>query len=371
MVTCPDRHQDVCDNQNPELEGAAIFRKHSDGHFCLVALIIFFVSQSVVFGREMAPFRHPVGEKAPDAFIPYMVSQPLDQANRKISRLLISIHSSGFDAMQYFQNARTAAAKFPGALPSTLIIAPQFFERPVAPVPIPDGLLYWQVSPFRGSGRGAVGPGEVSVNISAFEVMDRWLEELTESGRFPGLRDIVLVGHSAGGQFVQRYAMVGKFEPPAKIRCRYVVSAPSGYAYATGERFNPSTKQISIPDAAILADCPEYNRWGHGLEEPFAYFADTDFEMIAKRYAKRYVFYLCGENDNDPNCETMGRSCGAMLQGRHRLERMQWFAAYLRHHYGPTISRRHAFAVVPGVGHHGLGTMTSLAGRKFLFAPIR
>lgn len=216
-----------------------MFRTYAVRHFCLVAMILIVgaAAQSVAFGRQMAPLRHPVGEKAPDAFIPYMASQPLDQGNRRISRLLISIHSSGFDAMQYF------------------------------------------------------------------EIMDRWLEELTDSGRFPGLRDIVLVGHSAGGQF--------------------------------------------------------------------AYLADTDPEVITKRYAERPVFYLCGENDNDPNCEALGRSCSAMLQGRHRLERMQWFAAYPRHKYGPTITRRHAFAVVPKVGHYGFGTMTSPAGLKFLFAPIR
>ena len=350
-----------------------MYRRDAVRRFCLVAVILIVgaVSQSVVFGREMAPLQYPVGEKAPGAFLPYMASQPLDQGNRRVSRLLISIHSSGFDAMQYFENARSAAAKFPGALPSTLIIAPQFFEKAAAPASIPAGLLYWRVSPFRGSARGAVGPGEVAVSISAFEVMDRWLEELTTSGRFPSLQDIVLVGHSGGGQFVQRYAMVGKFEPPSEVRCRYVVSAPSGYAYVCGERFDPRKKQFAIPDAAVLAACPEYNRWGHGLEEPYAYFADTDLQVINKRYAERFVFYLCGEKDNDPNDETLGRSCGAMLQGRHRLERMQWFAAYVRHKYGPAIARRHAFAVVPGVGHHGFGTMTSPAGLKFLFTPIR
>ncbi len=318
-----------------------MFRTYAVRHFCLVVMILIVgaAPQPVAFGRQMAPLRHPVGEKAPDAFIPYMASQPLDQGNRRISRLLISIHSSGFDAMQYFENARSAAARFPGALPSTLIISPQLFEQSVAPAPIPDGLLYWQVSPFRGSARGAIGPGEVEVSISAFEIIDHWLEELTGSGRFPGLRDIVLVGHSAGGQFVQRYAMVGKFEAPTRVRCRYVVSAPSGYAYVCGERFDLKTKQFAIPDAAVVADCPQYNRWGHGLEEPFACFADTEPEVITKRYAERAVFYLCGENDNDPNCETLGRSCSAMLQGRHRLERMQWFAAYLRHKYGPTITR--------------------------------
>jgi hypothetical protein len=94
-------------------------------------------------------------------------------------------------------------------------------------------------------------------------------------------------------------------------------------------------------------------------------------EAIAKRYGERFVFYLCGANDTDPNDATMGKSCGAMMQGRHRLERMQVFAAYVQQKYGASINRRQSFAVVPGVGHHGRGTMTAPAGLKFLFTPLR
>jgi hypothetical protein len=337
----------------------------------VIGAIAAVMAESSVFGHEIAPSRYLVGEQARDAFIPYVASHPLDQENPRITRVLFSIHSSDFGAMQYYENARAAASKFPGALATTLIIAPQLFEQRAVPAPIPEGLLYWQVSPFRGSARGAVGSGAVSARISAFEVMDQWLEELINSGHFPAVQDIVLVGHSAGGQFVQRYAMVGKFEAPTGIQLRYVVSAPSSYAYPSGERFDPKTRRFTGPDQEALAACPEYNRWGHGLEEPYAYFADMDAEVIANRYAERRVFYLCGANDNDPDCAMLGTSCGAMMQGSHRLERMQLFSAYLRQKYGPGVARTHVFAVVPGVGHHGLGTMTSPDGVRFIFGPLR
>jgi pimeloyl-ACP methyl ester carboxylesterase len=299
-----------------------------------------------------------------------VASHALSDPNPKITRILISIHSSGFDAIQYYENARSAASAVPGALPETLIIAPQFFEQTAIPVTVPEWLLFWSVSPFRGSARGAVGPDARRVRLSAFDVLDDWLGSLTVPGRFPHLRDIVIVGHSAGGQLVQRYAVVGRFEPPPGVRCRYVVSAPSSYAYVSAERFDRTSNQFRVPDGDVAAACPEYNRWGYGLDSPYAYFSDVGAETIARRYAERTVLYLCGERDTDPDDPSLGKTCAAMMQGQHRLDRMCTFAAYLRHKYGESIASRHVFAVVPGAGHSGRRTMTSEAGLRFLFSPV-
>lgn len=321
-------------------------------------------------GAEIAPQRHVVGAKAPGAFVPYTASHSLTEPNERITRLLFAIHSSDCDARQYYENARAAAAKVDGALPATLIVAPQFFDRKMLSDEIPDGLLYWPDGPFRGSSRAAVGTDAQRVRISAYEILDDWLRSLTGGGLFPRLKDIVIVGHSAGGQFVQRYALVGKFEAPGNIKCRYVVSAPSSYAYPSGERLDQTTKSFVIPHADTLAACPDYNQWGYGLDAPYDYFSDASADALAARYAERTVFYLCGENDNDPNHSALGRSCAAMMQGRHRLERMRVFAECLKHKYGPSIVRRHRFAVVPGVGHDGKATMTSARGVEFMFSTI-
>lgn len=337
-----------------------------------VMLVVGLMSTLSATGKaiEIARDKYSVGQKAPKAFVPYVASHPLADSNDQITRILFSIHSSGFDAQEYYDNAIAAAKKAPGAARETLIIAPQLFEQAAIPGTIPDRMLFWRVSPFRGSSRGAIGPRVEPVDISPFDVLDEWLTSLVESQQYPRLKDVVLVGHSGGGQLVQRYAMVGKFEPGDKITCRYVVSAPSSYAYPSAERLDTRTKRFAVPDQATIARCPDYDNWGYGLAAPYGYFKDEDSKAVDRRYGKRHVFYLCGSKDNDPADATIGTSCGAMMQGRHRLERMQVFAAYIEKHYGAAAKQTHRFATVRGIGHWGQGTMTSADGVKALFSPI-
>jgi hypothetical protein len=319
---------------------------------------------------ELAPQKRDMTINGKEVFIPCIVSESLSDVAPQITRVVFSVHSSGFDAGQYFENAKIAASKVPGALNTTLIVAPQFLEESVLPPSIPDGLLYWRVSPYRGSSKASAGSSGTGIQTSAFDVMDNWLNEIAASKSLPNLKDIVLVGHSAGGQFVQRYAMVGKFLPPAGMNCRFVVSAPSSYAYPSSERYDPRSRTFRLPDAETRALCPDYDNWGYGLKEPYTYFSEASPEEIMKRYGERYVFYLCGARDNDPNDDTIGKSCGAHWQGSHRLDRMQIFHKFLEFKYGKSIKQRHLAAIVPGVPHHGLGTVTSAAGLKFLFSPL-
>lgn len=143
---------------------------HPKHRVCLSMFLIgafsFWPSQASAV--EIAPSRHTVGEKAPNAFVPYLASHSLSDPNPQIKRIVFSIHSSGFDARQYYDNARAAASKVRGVLPETLIIAPQFFAQNAITKPIPDGMLFWRVSPFRGSSRAAIGPDRKKVSISPF-----------------------------------------------------------------------------------------------------------------------------------------------------------------------------------------------------------
>jgi pimeloyl-ACP methyl ester carboxylesterase len=79
--------------------------------------------------------------------------------------------------------------------------------------------------------------------LSSFDAIDSILARLADRSVFPNLAHIVLAGHSAGGQIVQRYAVVGTGTDKLTalgVRVRYVVANPSSYAYFSRERLGRS-----------------------------------------------------------------------------------------------------------------------------------
>ena len=72
---------------------------------------------------------------------------------------------------------------------------------------------------------------KTSPPVSSFAALDRLIAGIVRSHRFPGLRHIVVAGHSAGGQFVERYAASTRLS--VRVPVRYVVANPSSYLYLT------------------------------------------------------------------------------------------------------------------------------------------
>jgi pimeloyl-ACP methyl ester carboxylesterase len=78
--------------------------------------------------------------------------------------------------------------------------------------------------------------------------------------RYPRLELVTLVGHSSGGQAVQRYALTTKMAVEARVR--YVVANPSSFAYLNGERWldqGKPTERLATPPASVTSGCPRYH----------------------------------------------------------------------------------------------------------------
>jgi hypothetical protein len=88
---------------------------------------------------------------------------------------------------------------------------------------------------------------------------------------------------------------------------------------------------------------------------------------IRSQYAQREVVYLLGEEDNDPNHDELDRTCPAMFQGAHRLERGTIFYNYLQHYYGAEVQGQHTKVTVPGVGHSAGAMFNSPEGIHQIF----
>ncbi|MFH1267040.1 MAG: CRTAC1 family protein, partial [Planctomycetota bacterium] len=204
--------------------------------------------------------------------------------------------------------------------------------------------------------------------ISSFAVVDSLLLRL--AGLNPNLEDIVVGGHSAGGQFVNRYAAGNQVHETLLaahgVNLRYLVSNPSCYLYFDAQRWVPGTEyQFAVPYDQ-LAVCANYDHYKYGLVETNEYM-NIGSAVLRANYAARPVTYLLGADDIDPFSGYLEKNCEAMLQGEFRLQRGLLYRAHLVDTFGPEVLPSHFFAVVPDVAHNQRGIFTSACGVHTLF----
>jgi pimeloyl-ACP methyl ester carboxylesterase len=289
--------------------------------------------------------------------LPLFASRKLDQENPGITRALIIIHGAFRDAGQYFDSAH-AVAKEAGHDNDTIVIAPQFLAEPDAHK-ISGDTLRWTQQSWK-DGRPAVGPAP----ISSFSGLDAILEKLSDKRLFPALTTVVLAGHSAGAQVLQRYAAVGKGEAALRgigVSVRYVIANPSSYLYFTDER--PTGKGTFGPNDE--SSCPTVNTWKYGLKRAPAYAKGRPADIEAT-YIKRDVIYLLGTSDTDPRHPLLDRSCAGEAQGPFRYARGLSYFQYLKARHPNDLA--HRVLEVPNVGHDERGMFKSTAGTAALFA---
>ncbi len=290
----------------------------------------------------------------------YCNNYSLDASNSDIERAVIVIHGTNRNADVYYENILNAAINAE-AEDNTMIIAPQFLtDDDLVKLGLPeDEYLSWSSGGWK-SGSSNSDP----FRYSTYSIVDDMIATLTNSDLFPNLREIVVAGHSAGGQFVNRYAASTQVEPEG-VRVKYVVANPSSYLYLDGKRVVKGTlDKFEIPDAETIEACSRYNEWRYGLDDLFDYPARVGADGIRDQYKDRDVVYLLGSEDNDRNYSSLAKGCRAMLQGSQRLERGTIYFNYLEDFYG---ARTHRKVIVEGVEHSNGDMFNSPEGREELF----
>ncbi len=297
-------------------------------------------------------------------------SPALDQKNKKIDRLVIVVHGTNRNPYTYHKNMRIAAEKS-GASENTLIISPGFImERDLNDNKdlLGNNHIFWTNSGWK--------QGDTSVNssvknkriqqLSSFEVMDSIIWQTLHSGNFPNIKHIVVSGNSAGGQFVNRYIGGNLIHDAVKkkfgIEIKYLVAAASSYSYQTAERpvLNSPGKYYTPEDTSCNKG---FNKYRYGLEDLNEYLSKTGASKIVSQYGQRKCAYFVGAQDNDINDSQLDKSCGAMLQGRERKERIEFFVGYLHHLYG----KKYPLTIVENSGHDNGKMWSSPEGMKWLF----
>lgn len=299
---------------------------------------------------------------------------PLDMRNEAITRVFVLIHGAGRNADDYFRSA-TAAAFLGGALDNTLVISPRMASNDGTGCKdvLGENEISWHCSTWRSGGPSISHP-----TVTSFDFVDEILRKVARKAVFPNLRAIVVAGHSAGGQVVNRYEMTNQVHDRLGVPLTYVVSNPSSYAYPDDAR--PTSAAYSstanapgyIPEAIAGApafrgfgdsrNCATYDQWPAGLNNRTGYSAKQTDDQIRKQLAARPTTYLLGELDILPLGGFDG-ACPAMAQGPTRLARGQAFAKYANEKFGA----KHTVTVVPLCGHNARCIFTSEAALPLIF----
>ncbi|WP_395610445.1 alpha/beta hydrolase [Pseudomonas sp. B22129] len=302
---------------------------------------------------------HGVKEVSPDRFhldagdLSVGLSQDWSKPLPQVTRALIIVHGRLRNAQTYLQSGESAA-EHAGQAGNTLVIAPQFLNQfDIKRNHLDNGVLRWNSNDWM-AGDASTGPGQVS----SYGALDQIIKHLGNRKLFPALKEIVVAGHSGGGQVVQRFALTGHDHPMLQtegISLRYVVANPSSYAYFTPQR----------PVKFDVASCPGFNDWKYGMQNLPDYAKGQSAQQLEQAYVSRDVTYLLGQQDTDPNHPALDKSCEAETQGPYRLIRGHNYFDYLKARH-PQLA--HKLVEVPGVGHNGDGMFTSPEGEKVLFA---
>lgn len=301
-------------------------------------------------------------------------THPLGQRNEAITRVFVLIHGAGRNADDYFLSA-TAAGFLAGALDNTLIISPRMASNDGTGCrdPLGEHEISWPCGAWRSGGPALNAPA-----VTSFDFLDGLLRTTVRKEIFPNVKAIVIAGHSAGGQVVNRYAMANRVHETLGVPVHYLVSNPSSYAWPSNDRPTAAAWSLvanppgyipeagtDIPAFRSMGDgrgCTSYDQWPYGMQNRSGYAASQSDEQLKRQLASRRVTLLLGDLDILPLAGFDG-SCSAMAQGPTRLARGQAFAKYVNEKLGA----QHTVTVVPLCGHNARCVFTSNVALPLLF----
>ena len=274
-------------------------------------------------------------------------NRPLDVYDPRVTRAIIVVHGSGANASGYFDRINNV-------IPSSfrdkvMVIAPHFQESAEA-----ASDEYWWDGDWR--------EGGASGGISSYAVVDKMVE-LLRNGNFPNLKWIVVGGHSAGGQFSQRYAAFTDIDmktTPNSQYVKFVPANPSSYVYLNEYRPDGNGNWI-VPQQCSTGD--QYNSWKYGLEGLYGYTATRGANFARTNLPRRWIELLAGTFDNVVD-DGLDLDCAAMRQGERRFDRAQNFNAFMDRYYP---NNNFSITMVPEVGHDSTLIFASPQGLNAYF----
>jgi hypothetical protein len=304
-------------------------------------------------------------EEATPRLLPFFASGALQNPSQGVLSVVILIPDSDRDAARAFALTRKAQEMASGKHPDWLakdafLFVPQFLN----PEDIQEknnSLLRWTGGSWIYGGDSAMDAAPDMVlnarNLSSYAVLDFVLLAVARRELFPNLERVVIAGAGAGGDFVQRYAALGKaveILTADQIAVRYVAGNAWSYLYfdktrAVPPKDDPLTRQAQ---EAVFAEpkkeeCAAANAYPYGFESMPAYGKLQGETEIRLRYDRRNVIYLAGKEATKDAQDSSPQACALNLQGKNILERAEVYFSHLKKLYGEdAITRGQRFYLV-------------------------
>jgi pimeloyl-ACP methyl ester carboxylesterase len=291
------------------------------------------------------------------------------QQHAQVETLLIMIHGSGRNVDDYICTTTAALPDNNASSSSSVMVVTPWFLAPEDHYNATNGtvpLVWTDDGPIWHTWR--YGADAANANISSYATIDAIIHHVAANKlQFPKLRRIVVAGHSAGGQFVQRWALLSTaMDNYPNVNVRVVVANPKSFCYLDNRRHINNV--FHVPGQIEIGNCTTYNEWEWGLADgnylptPYkdrAIQAAGGANAIVARYATRNVVYIAGELD-----VLLNGDCEANMQGPYRRKRSENFFDSLKQVYGHQVHRR---LVVAGINHDHALMFQSPEGRQALF----
>lgn len=164
-----------------------------------------------------------------------------DHDPQAIKRAIIVMPGKPRDSWKYTNLIRNALTVQAGLFPewgisntSVLIMGPAWLNQAdqTAGAVLPNELVFhgtqWQ------SGGNSVSPN-LTHSITTYECLDRFTDILFDKTQYPNLNQVVVAGHSMGGQMVQRYALLKKTKKYDQ-NMQFWAGNPGSWAWLTDDR---------------------------------------------------------------------------------------------------------------------------------------
>ena len=199
-----------------------------------------------------------------------------------IERLVINCHGSPPSPDVFFTSAYEQLASYSSkCLRTSLIIAPWFYSKSTITSDWLDNVIFFAGEQSSGASNSML-MDETEINLSAFDYLDQIIEYVLSSGDFPNVKEVWVMGMSAGGRLMQRYSMLNAVQNShTAIDFKYVCKAIPDYLQPTEESLSASSTSSYMERNGLSA------------------------EKVIEQYKTRKILYITGTNDSQQYLENM------------------------------------------------------------------